>query len=183
MITVKHKFLDHQINTETETLIIGTFNPKTTDNDAEFFYGRSRIYLWRLLPTAFGETDLKGATKQKKLEFIRKYKIDFIDLIEEVEEVEEAPVQGINYRDDYIEGRVKKWRNIEKEINNLKKIKRVCITRKTFNDVPNIRKKVEAIKELCIKSEILFKPLISPARYYNQNKQSEWTNFLLNDNR
>jgi len=40
MITVQHRFLDHQINSETETLIIGTFNPETTNNDAEFFYGR-----------------------------------------------------------------------------------------------------------------------------------------------
>lgn len=81
MITVQHRFLDHQINPETETLIIGTFNPETVDNKAEFFYGRSRNYLWRLLPTAFGETDLKNASKQEKLEFIQKYKIDLTDLL------------------------------------------------------------------------------------------------------
>lgn len=66
MITVQHRFLDHQINPDTETLIIGTFNPDAADNNADFFYGRSRNYLWRLLPLAYGETDLKEHLNKKK---------------------------------------------------------------------------------------------------------------------
>ncbi len=37
MTTIEHKFLSHQINPETETLIIGTFNPQANQNIAEFF--------------------------------------------------------------------------------------------------------------------------------------------------
>ena len=51
--------MKHQISPQTETLILGTFNPETPDNETEFFYGRRRNYLWRLLPSAYGGNDLK----------------------------------------------------------------------------------------------------------------------------
>ena len=123
MNIVSHRFLTHEINQDLETLIIGTFNPDTEENQAEFFYGRSRNYLWRLLPTAYNEQDLKNADKKEKLDFIDRRKIDFIDLISivEVEEGEEA-----NYYDGFIDGKVKKWRNIIDEIDRLKNIKRIC---------------------------------------------------------
>jgi G:T/U-mismatch repair DNA glycosylase len=35
-------------------LIIGTFNPATYKNQADFFYSRGKNYFWRLLPVAFG---------------------------------------------------------------------------------------------------------------------------------
>ena len=180
MNTVKHRFLDHQINQDTETLIIGTFNPETADNDAEFFYGRSRNYLWRLLPTAFGETDLKSATKKEKLEFIRKNRIDLVDLIEEIQ-VEEG--QEANYYDGYIDSRVTCWRNIIEIINYLPNLKRVCFTRKTFSDIPNMKKQLDLIQHQCEKKEIPFKALTTPARFYREDKQNEWTNFLKNGNR
>lgn len=34
MKKIKHRFLDHQIHPETAILIIGTFNPETSDNNA-----------------------------------------------------------------------------------------------------------------------------------------------------
>jgi len=40
---IKHKFLDHEIDPATETLIIGTFNPLADGNTAEFFYSRLPI--------------------------------------------------------------------------------------------------------------------------------------------
>lgn len=180
MITVQHRFLDHQINPETESLIIGTFNPETADNDAEFFYGRSRNYLWRLLPTALGEKDLKGSGKQEKLEFIKKHKIDLTDLIEEIE-VDEG--QEANYYDGYIDAKVIRWKNILGIIETLPDLKRVCFTRKTFSDIPNMRKQLQSIEKLCENKGILFKALTTPARFYRQDKQTEWTNFLLNDKR
>src|SRR5690606_37338408 len=146
MITVRHRFLDHKINPEIETLIIGTFNPETADNDAEFFYGRSRNYLWRLLPTAFGKPDLKGASKQEKLEFIKNHKIGLIDLIEEIK-VEEG--QEANYYDGYIDSKVIRWTNIIGLIDTLPNLKRVCFTRKTFSDISNMKKKIDEIQEHC----------------------------------
>jgi G:T/U-mismatch repair DNA glycosylase len=177
MKLVKHKFLDHQINPNTETFIIGTFNPDTDSNQAEFFYGRGRNYLWRLLPVAFQEADLQGANKLDKLEFITKNKIDFIDLISEVE-VEEG--QEANYYDGYIDKRKIKWREIISEIDQLKNLKRVCFTRKTFSDIQNMKKQIEVIKEHCKKKNIHFQEMITPARFYNEGKQIEWTNFILN---
>ena len=71
MTIIKHRFLSHEINSATEILIIGTFNPDAKDNKAEFFYGRDRNFLWRLLPTAFGIENLKDKTKREKLDFIQ----------------------------------------------------------------------------------------------------------------
>jgi G:T/U-mismatch repair DNA glycosylase len=176
MITVRHRFLDHQINPGTETLIIGTFNPETAANDADFFYGRSRNYLWRLLPTAYGELDLKGASNREKSDFIRKYKIDLTDLIEEIQ-VEEG--QEANYDDSYIDSKVTRWRNIIGIIDSLPNLKRVCFTRKSLSGIPNIKKHLVAIQQHCGNKELHFKALNTPSRFYGEDKQTEWTNFLL----
>lgn len=101
MTKIRHRFINHTINPKTETLIIGTFNPDTEGNSAEFFYGRQRNFLWTLLSTAFNETSLKGQSKEEKLKFIEKYRIDFIDLISEVEVSEVA-----NYKDGYLDNKV-----------------------------------------------------------------------------
>ena len=179
MCTIKHRFADCQINVKTETLIIGTFNPETEGNEAEFFYGRSKNYLWRLLPAAFHEKDLKQADKQEKLSFIKRNKIDFIDLILKVE-VEKG--QETNYADSYIDRKVIIWRDVIAEIEKLKFLKRVCFTRKTFSDIPNIRERIDEVHVYCEKNGLLFRALATPSRYYSKDKQAEWTNFLLDDN-
>lgn len=177
MSKIKYRFLDHQINPAIKTLIIGTFNPEAKNNQAIFFYGRSRNYLWTLLPTAFHESDLKQADKNEKLVFIEKRKIDFIDLISEVQVEEEA-----NYYDGYIDDKVTVWRNVISEIDRLRYLKRVCFTRKTFSDIPNMKKQIEAIHEHCERKGIYFKAIVTPARYYSAERQAEWTDFLLHDN-
>lgn len=180
MKTLKHRFSDHNINLRTETLIIGTFNPETEGNEAEFFYGRSRNFLWRLLPTAFHEKDLKQADKLEKLAFIERRKIDFIDLILQIE-VDNG--QETNYLDSYIDSRKIEWRDVISEIEKLKSLKRVCFTRKTYSGIPNMQKRIVAIQEYCEKKDILFKAMTTPARYYREDKQAEWSNFLQNDYR
>jgi len=170
---IKHRFLDHQIDPKTETLIIGTFNPETVDNKAEFFYGRSRNYLWKLLPVAFDEESLKNKSKAEKLDFIRKYNIDFIDLISSVN-VEEVA----NYKDDYLDKSKPEFREVKAEIEKLPNLKRVCFTRKSFSDIPKMKVKIEEIEVLCEKKNINFKYLTTPARYYRDDKQQEWTTFF-----
>lgn len=177
MSTIKHRFLDHQINPETEILILGTFNPDTEKNEADFFYGRSRNFLWKLLPTAFQKPDLKKASKQEKLSFIEQGKIDFIDLIAEIE-VDDG--QETNYNDDFIDSKVTKWQNTKTEIEKLKNLKMICFTRKTVTDIPNMNYQIEIIQEYCFKNGIYFKALTTPARFYNEKKQIEWTKFLTN---
>ena len=180
MTKIKHRFIKHSINPKTETLIIGTFNPDAEENVADFFYGRQRNFLWTLIPTAFNETSLKGKLLSEKLNFVEKYKIDFIDLISEVEvEVDEV----VNYDDGYLDSRVTEWRNVTSEIEKLRNLKRVCLTRKSFGDIPNMKTRIDDIKNYCDKKAILFQLLSTPARFINEAKQTEWTNFFRNDNR
>lgn len=175
MIRIKHKFIDHQIDPNTETLIIGTFNPDIEVNKAEFFYGRSKNYLWTLLPTAFEESNLKGNDRSIKEAFIRKCKIDFIDLIAEIEVQDN---EKLNYTDTLIDGKVIEWTKIIEEISKLQHLKRIGFTRRTFARVPNIQQKIEEVKQHAEKNGILFQFLTTPARFYNQQKQEEWSLFF-----
>lgn len=170
---VRHRFLNHTIDPETEILIIGTFNPDTPENEADFFYGRQRNFLWTLVPKSFGDESLKNHTKQEKLNYIRRQKIDFIDLICEVD-VDEVS----NYDDAYLDSRVISWRDVISEIEQLKKLKKVCFSRKSFSGIPNMKEKIEAVRLYCDKSGIRFMYLTTPARFYRADKQEEWTNFL-----
>lgn len=162
----------HKVNPNTEILIVGTFNPETPENIADFFYGRERNFLWRLLPSSFQHQDLKGADKQRKQEFIAANNIDFVDLITavEVEEGKEA-----EYSDAYIDQHVTEWTDVIGLIKSLKKLKKVVVTRKTFSDVPNIKKCVDQIRDHCATHNIAFECLPTPARFYNQGKQETWT--------
>jgi len=176
MPVVKHISSSHPIHPDTETLIIGTFNPGTPENTADFFYGRRQNYLWRLLPMAFGKPDLKNASREDKLEFMNIHKIDFIDLIAEVN-VEEG--MEANYNDDYIDNLVIQWKDVISEMEKLKNLRKACFTRKTFSNVPNIWKKVLEIEKYCLSKEIDFKCLITTSRVYSKAKQHEWSQFFV----
>ena len=172
---VKHKFLTYEIDPQTETLIVGTFNPSTSKDD--FFYGSSKNSLWTLLPRAFGEDYLKGKDKEDKKIFIRARRIDFIDLISEVE----VDIGEENNRDDeYITRREPEWRNVIMELDKLLFLKRVCFTRKRkgLDSVPKIKPKIQEIDYYCRERKICFACLISPARFYSAAKQTEWSDFF-----
>lgn len=173
MTVIKHRFLNHSINPKTETLIIGTFNPETPDNKADFFYGRGKNYLWQLLPQSFGLNSLKKETVSNKLKFISEYKIDFIDLIEQVEA---ENLKG--YYDGDLDKSSPVWRNIIGEISKLNNINKVCFTRKSFSDIPNMKKQIDLIQEYCDLHGIIFTCLITPARFYSNEKQKEWQEFF-----
>ena len=170
--TIRHRLESHMVNPDTEILIVGTFNPETPENIADFFYGRAQNFLWRLLTTSFQHKDLKGTDKQQKQGFIAANKIDFIDLITavEVDEGKEA-----DYADAYIDKHVTEWTDLTGLIQSLKKLKKVVVTRKTFADVPNIKQRVDQIREYCTTLNIAFECLPTPARFYNQTKQQTWT--------
>ncbi|HSZ85817.1 MAG TPA: hypothetical protein VK787_07285 [Puia sp.] len=178
MPLIRHRFAEHKVNTQTEVLVIGTFNPEASENKADFFYGRDRNFLWTLIPSAFGDVSLKGKSKKEKLEYINKRKIDFIDLITEVN-VDKPD----NYHDAYLDKKVSKWTDVISEIEKFKKIKRVCFTRKTFSDIPIMKIKVEEIEAFCKRNDITFQCLTTPARFYRADKQQEWSNFLNDDPR
>lgn len=170
MNVIKHKFRTHSINNETKTLIIGTFNPDVPKNEADFFYGRRRNYLWQLLPETLNQKSLKNENKQIKLEFMKKNNIDFADLISEIQH---ETGQENNYADEYIDGKVTKWKNITDIIRN-SKINEVYFTRKTFTNINNIKTRIMHIEEYCKKNDIYFGYLPTPARFYNTEKLKEW---------
>lgn len=181
MLTIKHKLVDYKINPETEILILGTFNPDTEKNEADFFYGRGRNYLWQIVSEIFQVDNLKKLSKEKKQYFIKEKKIDFIDLISEVE-IEKG--QEGNYKDDYIDSRVVKWNNVIGEIKKLRNIKRIGLTRKTYSGIPNMKEKIDEIIEYCNANNIPFLSLTTPARhpnYYGNRHMEEWVSFFKND--
>ena len=111
-------------------------------------------------------------------EFIKKYRIDFIDIISEVEV--EADEEA-NYYDGYLDNCKIYWKNVIEEIEGLKNIKKICFTRKTFSDIPNMKIEIEKIKIFAKNNKIDFQYLTTPARFYSESKQKEWTDFLTND--
>jgi len=177
MITIQHKFLSHKVSNEAETLIIGTFNPDVKNNEADFYYGRSRNFLWQLLPIAYGENSLKGVSLKDKFNFIKTHKIDFIDLIAEIR-VDEG--QENNYDDPYIDNKVTVWTDIIAIINSLPNLKRVCFTRRTLNGIPNMAVKINNIQAQCLSKKIKFECLLTPSRFYSEAKQMEWSKFFNN---
>lgn len=160
---------------DTMILILGTFNPDTSDITDDFFYGSSRNFLWRILPTSFGYKDLKSSIPKEKINFIEHYKIDFVDLIKMVE-VEKG--QEANRKDNFIDSKVKLWTDVIGLIQSHESIKKIGFTRKTFIGIPNITQKIMEIREYCDKNSIDFQCLSSPARYYSSQKQMEWNTFL-----
>jgi len=171
MITVKHKFRNFNNNSDIQFLILGTFNPDADDNTAEFFYGRGRNYLWNLLPKVFNHLELKTSSYSDKVSFIQNNKIGFLDIIQEVE-VENG--NETNYADSFIDKKVSKWTDFESFIENYPAIKNVYFTRKTFNGIPNMEKRIGLIKEICQSRGIGFYTLPTPARFENQEKANEW---------
>jgi G:T/U-mismatch repair DNA glycosylase len=175
MKTIRHRFLQYKIDPATEILIVGTFNPETENNPAEIFYGRSRNFLWRLLPIALGEDDLKKNEPGDKLNFISQHKIGFIDLVAEVT-VDIG--SETNYNDSYIDSRVTQWRDVINTMKQLPHLKKVCFTRKTFSDIPQVKKKLAEVEIFCKEKGIPFQCLATPSRIYSTAKQEEWNNFF-----
>ncbi|MCW3467615.1 hypothetical protein [Chitinophaga nivalis] len=175
MITISHKFRQHQIDAATTTLIIGTFNPDTAKNTADFFYSRNRNYLWRLLPIAFGQEDLKGKSPEEKRAFMQSAHIDFIDLIETVT-IEAG--QETNYADAFLDSRVTTWRDVIAVLQHLKNLRKVCLTRKSFADIPTMKIRIDAIRQHCLQHNIYFQCISTPTRFYTAAKQQEWRDFF-----
>ena len=67
MVIVAHKFKNHHIQPDTEILVIGTFSPDAPKNLADFFYGRNRNNLWKLIPFAFDKESLKSKPTNDKI--------------------------------------------------------------------------------------------------------------------
>jgi hypothetical protein len=167
-----HRCKDHIIDPSTETLIVGTFNPDSDKNTADFFYGRPRNAMWDFLPRSKGESSLKGRTKEEKLAFARRHRIDFIDLISEVGELPE------NYDDRLLDCQKNiVWKDVIAEVAKLTSLKRIGVSRKSFTDVPNIGSRVKMIGDYAANHQILFRCVHSPSRAHKRG-WPDWEAFL-----
>jgi G:T/U-mismatch repair DNA glycosylase len=175
MNLVSHKFSHHKPRLDTEILILGTFNPNVPEGP-DFFYGRPRNFLWSLLPGVWGLESLKEAGLKTKKEFLNLYLIDFVDLIDslEVAEGEES-----NVDDDFIDGHVLKWKEINQIIETLPNLKAVYFTRKTFNGIPQMKAKILIIEQYCRLKGIRFCKLETPSRFTSAEKQQMWIDTIL----
>jgi hypothetical protein len=175
MAVIKNKFRDHEVSMSTEILILGTFNPDTPDAP-DFFFGRSRNYLWHMLPKCFGLAPLKDAPLSKKREFMAAHHLDFADLIEELEYEGEDD----QYADeDLYDSHVHLWKDVIHLIDTLPHLKAVYFTRKTFNGIPNMRQEMKRISAHCLSKGIRICKLDTPSRHYSEEKQQQWIDTMI----
>lgn len=176
MPKILHKFSNHQVAADTETLILGIFSGETEEG-TDFFYGRQRTFLWHLLPQCWNEEPLKEATYEQKREFMLRHKIDFADLIHaiEVPEGEER-----NTDDAFIDAQATEWKDIRALIDSLPKLKAVYFTRKTFNGIPNTKKRLGLIAAYCREKNIRICKLETPAKFYSPEKLQQWKDTMVN---
>lgn len=172
-----HKFRNHIVSPKTKILILGTFHPDI-DNGADFFYGRSRNYLWRILPACFNSPDLKGASLAEKQQFMHRYHVDFADIIQSLQNLPLG--EEDNYADDFIDGYIHQWKNIGILIDRLTALEAVYFTRKTFTMMPNISDKIAEIRNHCVLKCVRFCLLETPSRFSNQLKIDAWTSTIIN---
>jgi G:T/U-mismatch repair DNA glycosylase len=176
MPIVLHKFRDHIVNPRTEILVLGTFNPDVPDGP-DFFYGRPRNFLCELLPGCWGLPSLKDQLLEAKQAFMAQYKIDFADKIHSIE-VPEREEENVD--DTYIDDKVNFWKTIDFILKDLKQIKAVYFTRKTFQRIPNIHDYILTIQNYCQQKGIRFCLLRTPARFTNTAKQQQWIDTIIN---
>lgn len=174
MPLVHHNFPDHKVSENTEILIIGTFHPEA-EVAADFFYGRPRNYLWSLLPGCWNQPSLKDESQTDKETLMEEKRIDFCDLIQTID-VE--PGEENNVADIYIDRRIVAWQDTIALITQLKKLKAVYFTRKTFQQIPNIKQRIRTIQNHCHANNIRFSLLNTPSRHGNATKQEEWQRII-----
>lgn len=96
-----HKFFghaDHLLGDQSlipswkvNTLIIGTFNPETIwhpQNAAQYFYGRTKNYLWKILPQFVGADAIPHADVAAQMEFLKQHNIGLTDLLIRINDAE-----------------------------------------------------------------------------------------------
>lgn len=175
MPIILNKFKDRQPDPQTEILILGTFSPDTPAAP-DFYFGRSRNYLWHMLPICFGLPPMKDAPLKRKLEFMSAQKLDFADLIRSIEVAED---EAEHLDEDLFDPHVHEWNDITAIIDSLPALKAVYFTRKTFNGIPNIRAQMTHIAGHCKSKGIRICKLDTPARHYSEEKQQQWIDTMV----
>jgi G:T/U-mismatch repair DNA glycosylase len=172
---ILHKFRDHQVAADTEILILGTFSGDTEEG-TDFFYGRSRNFLWHLLPQCWAKEPLKEAGLEEKKRFMAEHKIDFADLIHAID-VPEGEEKNVD--DAFIDSQATEWKNIIQIMKSLSNLKAVYFTRKTFNGIPNAKRHLAPIVDYCRQMDIRICKLETPAKFYSPEKLQQWKDTIV----
>ena len=175
MAIIENKFRDYQVSLQTEILILGTFSPDI-QGAADFFYGRSRIFLWYLLPQCWGVEPLQEAPLSRKKEFMSAYNIDFADIVDAVNMPEDGEA---SFDDNYIDSHVLQWKNIIALIDSLPALKAVYFTKKTFSGIPFMRSQIKATADYCTQKGIRFCKLETPSKFYSPEKLQQWKDTIV----
>lgn len=175
MPVVRHRFGDF-LQPGVRWIFLGTFNPEASCNPAHFYYSRPQNHFWRLLPEVFGMPSLKNASTDEKIAFSRLMKVGFIDLIRTVDVPSGSEC---TYDDAYIDNKVAEWNDVISHLTNLQTVEKVLFTRKSFQDIPNIRKQIVEIQSFCVEKGIAFSFLPTPARIYSAEKLGEWRRMII----
>lgn len=173
--TLYNKFNTHQVQPDTEILLLGTFT-HDHPHSGDFFFGRPRNFLWHLLPVCFKHIPLKDAPLKAKQEFMAKHHIDFTDVIS----VLEVPFSDDeNMEDDFIDSHAHTFTDLIALVDSLPKLKAVYFTRKTFNGIPNIKAAVNKLAVHCQHKQIRMCKLDTPARHFSDEKQQQWIDTII----
>ena len=175
MAIIVNKFREYKVSPQTEILILGTFSPDIPEA-ADFFYGRSRIFLWHLLPQCWGVEPLQEAPLSRKKEFMSAYHIDFADIIDAVD----MPEDGEASLDDiYLDSHVHQWKNIIALVDTLPALKAVYFTKKTFSGIPLMRAQIKLLADYCGQKGIRFCKLETPSKFYSPEKLQQWIDTIV----
>jgi G:T/U-mismatch repair DNA glycosylase len=174
MIIIPHKHLNYVNRNDIEVLFLGTFNPDTICNRSTFFYGRPRNFFWQLLPIAFGKPTLKDKHDNEKQDFLHENKIGIIDIIASVTGAKEEDLW--DYDDAVLDATSPEWNDeIFNLIDSSRNLKTIFLTRKTFQGIPNIKKRFSDIEKYACNKGIHVEVLETPSRFTNDAKQAKWT--------
>lgn len=170
---IPHKHRVFINNNDIEVLFLGTFNPETTFNDSTFFYGRSHNYFWKLMPVAFDGNNLRNIADDIKMSYLIKNKIGLLDMISSVKVNDEQELKS--YGDAQLDRSYPQWNeDIFKLIDTCQNLKTIFFTRKTFQGIPNIRKRFTEIEKYAVQKGIIVELLVTPSRFTNEDKQNSW---------
>lgn len=174
MSIVNNKFIEHKPAAQAEMIILGLFSSPNKQS-GDFFFGRSRVFLWHMLPICFKQPTLQEASVAEKKKFMERYKVDFLDIIASVDLDDEEAILD----DELIDGQVHEFTDIVTQLKQLPKLKAVYFTRKTFNGIPHCKHALQSVVTYCRENNIRFCKLDTPSRHFSTEKQQQWIDTIV----
>lgn len=119
-----HKFYGHSEHLDEErglipkwdfdTLIIGTFNPEEKfhpKNTAKYFYGRTRNYLWKILPKFCGLSSIPHNDVSGQISFLKDNRIGLTDLLISINDADLKNTQHLNRIETVLDSEIETFKS------------------------------------------------------------------------